>query len=139
MEPNDAAGITVIDAADTTAAQGLITTSGSAAFRLTGDLSSLTDLDVYSITATAGQRLNLTILKNRFNPNVSESEFQFQLRSADGTVVHSGRPNAINTDPYLDFTFPSSGTFFLTILDDSPNSTSSPNFPNTYELQGTLD
>jgi hypothetical protein len=123
VEPNDA----------TSTAQALSATI----FRVSGDVSAVTDEhDYYSFSANAGERLMATVFSQR--GALSSGDLMLTLLDGNGTTILSRDAGSFGVvgsgdrfDPYIDYTFTTSGTFYLLIEEETGSGG-----PYDYELEG---
>ena len=139
VEPNDD-NVAGLSASDFTSAQSLGVAPGTGVFELASTVGSNTDLDVYSITVEAGDRLQATILDARLAGGGMDGAIHLDLHSTLERLTEGRRDmfrpenGAVIGDAFLDHTFLQGGTYFLVV--SNPDSTAS---PQTYNLLGVLD
>lgn len=106
--------------------------AGTAVETVSGTLSSDADIDFYSFAGTVGERLQVSLFGDR--PTPSPIEFRMRLYAADGTTVLFDNTSALqNSDPFIDFTLPTTGTYFVEVLDDASGAGAGP-FPYTLQI-----
>lgn len=87
---------------------------------VTGTLFDATDTDFYRFTASAGERLQATVVASRLaTPN--NSSMSLTLYAGDGTTVlmtntgNAGPLGGGRNDPFVDFVLPAGGTYYLQV------------------------
>jgi hypothetical protein len=129
-EPNDVPD-GIVDPLDLALADLLALGPASGAVRASGGISAGTDVDVYSFSGLAGQRLTATVLGTR---GALSGSTRLGLHDSTGVEIAQGTV-PFNGDPFVDFTFTVGGTYYLAVVDNGASGVP----PGTYELQVVLD
>ncbi|MFK7895263.1 MAG: hypothetical protein AB8G23_05485 [Myxococcota bacterium] len=138
VEPNDV-NDGVVDALDIAAAQDASTGAGPDTFELTSTISTSADIDVYAVSATAGQRLMLTILDSRLVGGGEDDAIRLDLYDATGALLVLGNDDTFNLDgtsdgdAYLDYVAPANGDYFVVVSNEDLGAG-----PQAYRLLGVL-
>ncbi len=123
-------------------------------FRIAGAITAIgaDDLDVFEVSATAGQRITCTALRRRIG---GEGAVALELYDAAGNVVAGSNydddgdngewdgsfgftdANGEAGDPFLTYVANTTGTFYIVVRDGRWSAAS--DFGGDYELQGTVD
>ena len=91
-----------------------------ATLNLGGTLFTEVDVDMYSFSATAGERIQTTVVAERRSTPVT-GDFVLELIDSDGTTVlvsndqNCGPLSGGRLDPFIDFIFPATGTYYLRV------------------------
>lgn len=117
---------------------GLAAGRGSA--RVAGNIDATSDVDVYSFSGVAGDRITATVLANRGTQGAFGSrETRILLLDSAGVELHDSddrfrwSDSGNNADPLLDWMLPATGTYYLVVVDNAFLGA----FP--YELQVTRE
>ena len=111
-EPNDDNDGDV-DAADLPSADALGLAAGAGSAVVDGAMAAVTDSDVYSFTTVAGDRIMATVLGSR-GPSGATT---IVVVDATGALLATSDGSSFSGDPYLDWTAPTTGTFYLGVID----------------------
>lgn len=97
-----------------------------AVLRVDGTLFDDTDPgDMYSFTATAGQRFQVTVAAERIGTAAASADFSLEIRDATGATVLTssvsgfGPLGGATSDPYVDYVVPTTGTYIVRVLPSS--------------------
>jgi hypothetical protein len=119
-----------VDAADLPFANLLGLGAGAASAQMSGAMSAGTDCDVFSFAALAGDRVMATVFGNRAVSGSTE----LVIVDAAGTELARSE-SSFSGDPYLDWTAPAGGTYYLGVIDQGASGVGG----GVYELQVVRD
>ncbi len=93
-----------------------------AVVRASGSLTSGVDSDFFSFSGVAGERTQVALFGHRLAQLVgaipADIDFRIQLIASDGVTVLFDNDAALpQGDPFIDFTLPSTGTYYVRVLD----------------------